>query len=279
MPKISVNYQSMAASADQLRSQAGKIKSITNDISEILNNMPLSTEYYTIVMVTMGKLLRIIADHGDKYNALAQLIEQIIEAYKRGDGRAMDELGDDQDPDNPNNLSNHNVPSDWNRIPGDHDMESDLSEVNPNYDEDRMWKVNCQRCVPTYELRRRGYDVTALPAPSDADTHLAYHPFDAWENPDVHNASGNGYNDIVTAMEDWPDGSRAQVVVEWDGVNSGHTFIAEKIDGEVHFIDPQSNETDVSYYFDNVEEGSTRFARIDNLEPSSYITDCCKEAD
>ena len=38
--------------------------------------------------------------------------------------------------------------------------------ANPGFGTDRSYGVNCTHCVATYELRRRGYDVTAAPLPS-----------------------------------------------------------------------------------------------------------------
>ena len=143
-------------------------------------------------------------------------------------------------------------------------------------DEERC--VNCQRCVPTYEMDRRGYDVTSLPCESDAD-YLSYHPYDVWENPDIKTTSGSGLEDIQNSMKEFGDGSRAQVCVNWDGTDGGHTFVAEQIDGKTHFYDPQTGDMDVSGYFDRVAPGETTFCRIDNLQPSSRILDCCKEVE
>lgn len=40
-----------------------------------------------------------------------------------------------------------------------------LKGANPNYASGTQYGVNCQRCVQTDELKRRGYDVEALPKP------------------------------------------------------------------------------------------------------------------
>ena len=47
-------------------------------------------------------------------------------------------------------------------------MEEALSKINPNghdevNDANFAWSGNCTHCVPAYELRKRGYDVSALP--------------------------------------------------------------------------------------------------------------------
>lgn len=44
-------------------------------------------------------------------------------------------------------------------------IEDSLKGANPKYARGTQYGVNCQRCVQAYELRRRGYDVEALPKP------------------------------------------------------------------------------------------------------------------
>jgi hypothetical protein len=45
------------------------------------------------------------------------------------------------------------------------DMLQAMAGTNPNYYSAREFQINCQRCVPTFELQRRGYNVEALPNP------------------------------------------------------------------------------------------------------------------
>lgn len=151
-----------------------------------------------------------------------------------------------------------------------------LNRTNPNFSPSTEWSINCQRCVPTYEMRRRGYDVTAFPKTDDND-YLCRHPFDVWNNPDVICAAGSGQERIMQKMSEWGDGARAQVVVVWRGVPSGHTFIAENVHGEIRFIDPQTGDEDVSQYFNRVEDNHTMFCRIDDQIPSDYILQCSRE--
>lgn len=172
----------------------------------------------------------------------------------------------------------------WAIIETEHSPLDDLRDTNPNYAGGREWQKNCQRCAPAYEMRRRGFDVTAQPAPSEVPGapeeayHLAYHPFDAWEDPDVKQCKGSGISEIQDTMKKWGDGARAQVVVYWEKWG-GHTFIAEQADGKTHFIDPQTGKegAEVEKYFDHVAEDRTQFCRIDDREASTYILDCCKE--
>ena len=162
-------------------------------------------------------------------------------------------------------------------------MEEALSKINPTghdevNDANFAWSGNCTHCVPAYELRKRGYDVSALPYTEDPNG-LSYDPFDAWKDPIIHETPGSGREAIERAMASYGDGARAEIDVGWatsDGSGfDGHVFVAEQRDGKTHFIDPQNGDADVSWYFDHVQPGATRFARIDNLTPSDRIAECC----
>jgi hypothetical protein len=160
----------------------------------------------------------------------------------------------------PINNDRHQNPGNWETIPDGFELSDNLRESNPNYKNGDEWTINCQRCVPTFEMRCRGFDVTALPKPEGSD-YLSYHPFDVWEAPNVLQCTDRGVSDIQNIMQDWGDGSRAQVVVVWENTNSGHTFFTEQVEGKTHFYDPQTSESDVSYYFDMVEKERTKICQ------------------
>ena len=150
-----------------------------------------------------------------------------------------------------------------------------LAGTNPNYNVSSEYRDNCQRCVPTYELRRRGIEAEVHPSNYGSD-HLAYYPFDVWNNAQVLSTQGSGLSDIQSEMQSWGDGARAQVVVLWDdgfGTN-GHTFMAEQQNGETVFFDPQTGSDNVVDYFDDVIPNTTQFCRIDDLQTTDYINDC-----
>lgn len=156
-----------------------------------------------------------------------------------------------------------------------HTIEESIKKCNPKYSCDSYeYSYNCQSCVPTYEMLRRGYSVTAKPRTYSNDC-LAREPYNAWINPNIVETSGDGKAAIEDFMSIWGDGARAQVVVTWArGNGSGHTFVAEQIDGRTCFIDPQDGNKDCSAYFNKVLFGSVTFCRTDNLEPSKYIKKC-----
>ena len=149
--------------------------------------------------------------------------------------------------------------------------------TNPNYNpgEVNEWYINCQRCVPTYEMLRRGLDVTALPCNGGYD-YLASHPFSVWENASVLSCTGTGKSEIESAMSAWGDGARAQITVMWTRT-SGHTFLAEQRGGQTYFIDPQSGNENYLDWVDSAIPGMTQFCRIDDLNTSPLINHCYRE--
>ena len=165
----------------------------------------------------------------------------------------------------------------WADAPIDETISEAVAEMNRNYDLGAAWKSNCQRCVPAFEMRLRGYGVTASPR-RDLIDHLAYHPEDAWENPVVQSCGASDNKDyILEALQNWGDGARVQIVAadKYDP-HHAHTFIAVRNNGKTMFLDPQTGDEHAEECFDWVEPSLTRFWRIDNLQPSAMILDCCQ---
>ena len=187
-------------------------------------------------------------------------------------------------------LSDQEVMAPYSRITGDHSVEDDLRETNPNYshiDPSSPYNNNCQRCVSAYEARRRGYDVQAQPLPEGRDSlPIMMHP-NGW--PSVYagfeliNCSANSgtaaANNIESQMEQWGPNARAIVRVRWkpECGGGGHVFIAERIAGETRFIDPQNSEMDARYYFEDAKGTDVFCMRIDNLPFTDHIHQCCIE--
>lgn len=164
----------------------------------------------------------------------------------------------------------------------EHIIEEDVKMVNPNYSKGREYKINCQRCVPTYEMRARGYDVQALPKPSNDILCYGKNTYSMYDVPDVIYAYDLGSRSktqlkkIKELMKEYGDGARAEVRVGWKGANSGHVFVAEQVNGETRFIDPQNGDLDCEKYFDYIRPSVTWFLRIDNLKINKIIEQCCK---
>ena len=174
-----------------------------------------------------------------------------------------------------------NVPSDsattkFNRKTQLTDYTDDLTKVNPNWSTNAYeWTHNCQRSAPTYEMRRRGFNVTAKPRPRGND-HLANAPWDAWKNPKPMPFKGK--SDIEAAMAKMGDGVRVQIKMVFKSSGTGHTFVAEQQNGKTIFLDPQTGKECSEYFSDKATSNgwNNLFWRIDNLEPSDLIEDCCE---
>lgn len=277
MAKISVSEESIASMIDIL--QDGRC-SLENDVVELKRAYFRAGEQWNdkqyrqlgdLIERACRNILVIGCELGEAREKLRKLQDSIVNYIQSGNASSSG---------NANAYARVKENYSWNTIDGDHTMSADLRSTNPNYEPNSQWAVNCQRCVPAYEMRRRGYDVTAMPKPPNANSSdLSYHPFAVWENPVVQQATGNGRQDIESQMAQWGDGARAQITVVWADGDGGHTFIAEQENGRTRFIDPQTGSENSSWYFSHVQEGATRFCRIDNLNTTNRIEDCCREVD
>lgn len=154
--------------------------------------------------------------------------------------------------------------------------EEAVRKVNPHYNDGKKWQKNCQRCVPAYEMRRRGYDVQAKPAILDKTDRVTNNWKDVFENAYWKKIpyDEDDLHEITKSMSEWGDGARSQIYVKWT-TGMSHVFSAEQIDGKTVFYDPQNPEKDAREYFFSLVKGSTIYARIDKLIPTKIIKECC----
>lgn len=162
-----------------------------------------------------------------------------------------------------------------------------LSGTNPNYIKGvrNEYSTNCQRCVPTYEMRRRGYNVEALPNSGDGLGRLSMivkmwglNKNDKYYiSPKLLVGGANKKVDYNQEYADWfkfigdmPNGARAQVGWMWKGSRAGHTIMAEKKAGKLVFIDPQTQSIKNRDEFVADVKARPRYAfwafRVDNRE-------------
>lgn len=153
-----------------------------------------------------------------------------------------------------------------------------LKECNPKYETDKAFQDNCQRCVPAYEMRRRGYDVIAK------GKYLNYDPLASdytivWDDPiHIQCTTSNGKDEIEKYMKEYGDGARIEIGIKWkDMPQKGHVFVAEQIDGKTVYYDPQSGAENCEAYFEQALDGETSFVRTDNAKPNALIYECCEE--
>lgn len=145
---------------------------------------------------------------------------------------------------------------------------------------------NCQRCVVAYELRRRGYDVTAQPTfENDTLPNIRYTGKNselrqgAWTSAFRHarpvsvGASNEAkvYDNIRAQMKSYGEGSRAVISVAWKQ-GGGHVFNVENKNGRIVYVDGQTGERysgkDVLRY---AKPSNVTLTRVDNLRVSGKI--------
>ena len=152
-------------------------------------------------------------------------------------------------------------------------MEQALKATNPN-----GYKNNCQRCVPAYEMRRRGYAVVALSSPDNPfDDNIGLYDYQkVFVGANWITCKGTGKKEITEFLQKCGDGARVEIAIVTD--KGSHIFAAEQIGEKTIFIDPQKNLVSVENYFDMNLLDKTKFCRIDNLDFSTLIKDCVKGA-
>lgn len=172
------------------------------------------------------------------------------------------------------------------------------------YKHRRHYLVNCVRCTHTWELRRRGYDVTAglgsyrsvdLSA-GNSQIALAkgFKTKDGKEPDFWHIKAPAGKPrgrqqdlDLIRYMEqELPAGARGFVSVVWPLTAEekrmknpppqiGHTLVWEKKKKYVYFYDPQVGDINLKprSYIRRIDPGSMRAVRTDDLELKDDILD------
>lgn len=157
-------------------------------------------------------------------------------------------------------------------------IERDVPATNPKYFDGPEYRVNCQRVAQAYELRTRGYDVTANPNIKGVDKALTEQEiFGRWTDTGTAPSSGNDFirttstAQIMSVAEAWGPGARGWIVNEWKG-GGAHIFNFEVMkNGRVRFYDAQPGKTDASGHLADIDfHGPRRGAlifRVDKTLP------------
>ena len=168
-------------------------------------------------------------------------------------------------------------------------MDEDVKNVNPNFHNfNSNTKNNCMLCTVTYDMRRRGYDVTA----ELAGKGYTYDSVKQWY-PKAKIVDVRGANQSVARttmfgdkqlmantkreIEKQPNGARGNLMVQWSNFQGGHSMAYEVIDGKMHIFDGQTGT-----HYTNPDKVlkhcySVSYARLDNIEPNyKRVKECCK---
>ena len=163
-------------------------------------------------------------------------------------------------------------------------MERAYKDANPNYDNTGSfdeYNMNCQRCVVAYELRRRGYDVTALPT-YDGDKLpqsklIGNISWDRWQGafrsakPVSVRAetSETVVKNIEKRMKSYGNGARGVISITYKNSRIGHVFNVEQRKGKTYFVDAQDGKRVwAKNFMDIVDKSTVTLTRIDNLRLS-----------
>ena len=153
-----------------------------------------------------------------------------------------------------------------------------IEGTNPNYSKGREWRNNCQRCVPAYEARCRGYDVTAKP--SDGN-HDGLRMWKDGAQDFVCCAGGKSFRrDFERKAANDPNGSRYLLRIRWANSTNAHFFMARKTDGVMVYEDPQSPSRNAAEFFGRASKARWHnwYLRIDNRDFTDAIMDCVRPA-
>lgn len=154
-------------------------------------------------------------------------------------------------------------------------------DANPYYSDNYAeFSQNCQRCVMAYEMRRRGYDVEALPTYENDEMPRGGNwmtAFNGAQAIDVGKSTETAtIKNIENQMKQFGDGSRAILRVKWAGGNSGHVVNLEYSNGKLYAYDAQSNsrltnEAMLRDYLPYTTLSRTQLVRTDNLSISDNM--------
>ena len=147
---------------------------------------------------------------------------------------------------------------------------ADTGAVNPKYGTDRKYGINCQTCVIVYELRRRGFDIQALPKMNAVQDVISRNSLFPWKNKDgsavtfqdgtteryKHKPRYNLSQKVKDIQSFMKENGRYNIGMAWKGNRSAHIISGWSENGELKFYDPQNNkimnlETFIGLYLKN----------------------------
>lgn len=156
---------------------------------------------------------------------------------------------------------------------------ADRSNTNPRFAEQYGYRINCQSCVPAYEMRRRGYDVEARAYTSGSQAKARRDSTSVWTNPNTGRPPARrhvGARDTASTIRRIRDriqpGQRYAMEFNWDGQDTGHIVVLERPrkggGNNIIVIDPQTGtkRTIERYMGKKIDLRTLAIYRIDHLE-------------
>lgn len=162
------------------------------------------------------------------------------------------------------------IPKSWKTIEPD---DNAVENANPNYKHYSYdgYSMNCPNCAVAYEMRKRGYDVTAKPYKSGGSHYLNANPWAAWDGAEVKEVYS--YSDMVAIAKNSGDGARFGICFSrFNG--TGHVIVGEYKNGILKLYDAQTGKAYGSLDFGRVKD--VKLWRIDNLNLSDRGVTACE---
>ena len=144
-------------------------------------------------------------------------------------------------------------------------------------------EINAQRCVIAFEMRMRGYDVSARPSWGADDPMLKNAEWLSVFNyspNEIKKCFGKNTNEIINSAKkiicSFGEGSRAIIWFNWayyDSIGT-HALVAVCDDGTAMFADPQSGLSNVERFLHFAAVDSVKILRVDNLSVNDKVKLC-----
>lgn len=161
------------------------------------------------------------------------------------------------------NFSEENKPK---IISGKHSQADDMEAVNPTYGQPVKGNTNnCVLCSVTYDLRRRGYDVSSKLCETGMYSDKVLK--EIYPSAKLEDVGAASWTRVTKNCEEkYPEGSRGMITVQ--SIFGGHAMAFEIHDGKMEVIDAQSNQkrklTDQELSI--FDPKSTKIVRLDDKE-------------
>ena len=153
----------------------------------------------------------------------------------------------------------------------------DMAACNRQYSKGGVYKNNCISCALAYDMRRRGYDVEAIPIDTTSAVNgslpvqLGFYKGEKLETFEVPSNLDTAIKQFTKNVVRYGDGSRGILRIRWKN-GDGHAAVWEVNNSSVIVRDPQNNTiVDLSDY---VRRAKTfYYFRTDNLELTNKVTE------
>ena len=224
--------------------------------------------------------------------ALTAIISNAVEKndHKKHikDSRELSKVLIDDIADVDKQFSKDNPPR---KIEGERSIEDDMAAVNPKFDVNVKGTTNnCVLCSYTYEMRRRGYDVTANCADDGMYSSRIAKDIFTSKVKDVRFSNRKSFELVEKdALEKFPEGARGQIsITPYAYYLMGHSMCFEIKNHKLIIIDAQSNKQTTLRELKITSDGEslaqyynpayTTMRRTDNLEVNfDKLNEICSE--